>query len=423
MATLSYMDEIFEIDHAVKGDDYIHGYDANGVLLVAFEEVSDFSGFTFTAEYMLPENCLEEKCNDVRYVAKKLVTRSGTEISTGSEGIRRNLLDNWYFANPVNQRGFNTGNECIVRNGTIIGHDQATYDDYRFALEEETGVGYLEGKILNKTWSECYSRAVSGKTYVCKTTSVVPGVMVGTSYCIDRWVGLTTDTLVALNTGCMVVTGQICQKIPLSFDSVSGRKLTLSILTIDGELYSVTATVPTTKPSSYSTLADTDQLRIAWDLTNFRAQIKNVSVVAAKLELGEGQTLAHQEADDSWVLNEIPDYAEELAKCQRYFVRIKNEGTATGFIGTGVATSGNGTVCVLPLPVSMRAASVLTGYSGIKYGDSGSDLSAEATSIEAIATASPYNTRPIMIRGSSTRGDAYAVFLSVGGYLDFDANL
>jgi hypothetical protein len=37
-----------------------------------------------------------------------------------------------------------------------------------------------------------------------------------------------------------------------------------------------------------------------------------------KLELGESQTLAHL-VNGEWQLNDIPNYAEELAKCQRYF--------------------------------------------------------------------------------------------------------
>ena len=43
----------------------------------------------------------------------------------------------------------------------------------------------------------------------------------------------------------------------------------------------------------------------------------SAKIIAAKLELGSQQTLAHKEGD-TWVLNEIPNYAEELAKCQRY---------------------------------------------------------------------------------------------------------
>ena len=42
------------------------------------------------------------------------------------------------------------------------------------------------------------------------------------------------------------------------------------------------------------------------------------TVKAVKLELGSQQTLAHQDANGAWVLNEIPDYGEQLLKCQRY---------------------------------------------------------------------------------------------------------
>ncbi len=37
-----------------------------------------------------------------------------------------------------------------------------------------------------------------------------------------------------------------------------------------------------------------------------------------KLELGDKQTLAHQD-DGSWILNEIPDYGEQLLRCQRFY--------------------------------------------------------------------------------------------------------
>ena len=43
-------------------------------------------------------------------------------------------------------------------------------------------------------------------------------------------------------------------------------------------------------------------------------------IKAAKLELGDVQTLAHKEGD-KWVLNEIPDFGEQLRRCQRYFQR------------------------------------------------------------------------------------------------------
>ena len=52
---------------------------------------------------------------------------------------------------------------------------------------------------------------------------------------------------------------------------------------------------------------------------------KTISIKAVKLELGSRQTLAHQDADGNWVLNEIPDYGEQLARCQRYFQTFATE--------------------------------------------------------------------------------------------------
>ena len=40
----------------------------------------------------------------------------------------------------------------------------------------------------------------------------------------------------------------------------------------------------------------------------------SVTLLAAKLELGDTQTLAHKE-NGVWVLNEIPDFGEQLRRC------------------------------------------------------------------------------------------------------------
>ena len=46
-----------------------------------------------------------------------------------------------------------------------------------------------------------------------------------------------------------------------------------------------------------------------------------IDILAMKLEDGAQQTLAHQE-NGVWILNEIPDYCDELAKCHYYLKRI-----------------------------------------------------------------------------------------------------
>lgn len=51
----------------------------------------------------------------------------------------------------------------------------------------------------------------------------------------------------------------------------------------------------------------------------YTATAGRIKIRAMKLELGDTQTLAHQE-NGEWVLNDPPpNYAQELAKCQRYY--------------------------------------------------------------------------------------------------------
>lgn len=78
MATLTYNGESYTVDHAVKGADFIHGYDANAVMIVSFEGITNFSAFDYDGTYMEPEHCLAEGCNDVKYVGGRLMTRDGT---------------------------------------------------------------------------------------------------------------------------------------------------------------------------------------------------------------------------------------------------------------------------------------------------------------------------------------------------------
>lgn len=67
MATLTFNGTSYTVNHAVKGADYIHGYDAEGNCVVSFEGVTNFSAITYSGTYMTPENCLDESCNDVKF--------------------------------------------------------------------------------------------------------------------------------------------------------------------------------------------------------------------------------------------------------------------------------------------------------------------------------------------------------------------
>lgn len=78
MAQLTFNNVTYTVDHAVKGSDYIHGYDANGTIIVAFEGVCDFDKFVYSGTYMTPESCADEPMNVVRNVNGILVRCDGS---------------------------------------------------------------------------------------------------------------------------------------------------------------------------------------------------------------------------------------------------------------------------------------------------------------------------------------------------------
>lgn len=77
------------------------------------------------------------------------------------------------------------------------------------------------------------------------------------------------------------------------------------------------------------------------------------TIIAAKLELGPRQTLAHREGD-KWVLNEIPDYGEQLRRCQRY-CQIDDCTTSYTVVANGIAASATYWRGLLPMHIDMRA--------------------------------------------------------------------
>ena len=87
-------------------------------------------------------------------------------------------------------------------------------------------------------------------------------------------------------------------------------------------------------------------------------------IIAIKLELGDTQTLAHKE-NGVWVLNEIPDFGEQLRMCQRYYYQSfegsnpKTNKGACAFIA-GAASSAP---MALAFPVEMRTTPVVKIYS------------------------------------------------------------
>ena len=168
---------------------------------------------------------------------------------------------------------------------------------------------------------------------------------VGPGYSIDRWLSYNGTTTIAtirtsgieLNAGNTV--GDFYQFID-GIDYAYNKIVTFSCI-VDGELYTKTfvlSTSATTVPLSFGTcfigIQDSGLTRVYFFITSNHNHILS----AVKLELGSIQTLAHQE-NNVWVLNEIPNYDEELLKCMGDTTDIND--TYSNFNGVSIKNAIN----------------------------------------------------------------------------------
>ena len=187
-----------------------------------------------------------------------------------------------------------------------------------------------------------------------QTSYTTPG------YTIDRWL-LSHDT-----TAVVTVTEEgvalsnsgegnlfLIQKSERVYDDRS--EYTFSVLTAENMLYSAVL-----KPRSSTYPASGLYFSLSADSVTIGALAGNAwNIKAVKLESGSTQTLAHQDEDGNWVLNEIPDYGEELAKCQRYLVIYTVDGQR--FCGVGNLDTASFVQAVIWTPVPMRIAPTISG--------------------------------------------------------------
>lgn len=236
------------------------------------------------------------------------ISISGSVIATKAFPCNPNLLDNWYFGNPVNQRG---------------------------------------------------------------QTSYTGGV-----YGIDRWLKSAAETTVAVVTGGISVSGKKFQRLEQRVEdaqSLNGITVTFSALVKNPDgLFRIALHNATTGgliTQDFQASEDFQLVQItaapvinAGDVfsaalypgANDATTERTCLIKAVKLELGSQQTLAHKETG-VWVLNEIPDYGEQLAECKRYFQVIQQYSSYPAAIDV----NGNLLVSIVP-PVEMRISPVFS---------------------------------------------------------------
>ena len=147
----------------------------------------------------------------------------------------------------------------------------------------------------------------------------------GYTYGIDRWFHTSGMSISSDGNGLTIPSGcWFLQRLEESLiNSLMGKTVTLSLLDSNDVLYTGSGVFSSSEIRVTTPIGNIYLSYASAETAKYRflfVSSVNVTIKAAKLELGSEQTLAHQE-NGQWVLNEIPDYGEELAKCQRYLYR------------------------------------------------------------------------------------------------------
>lgn len=200
----------------------------------------------------------------------------GLTNSRSGGGSNLNLLDNWDFTNPVNQRG------------------KSTYAD--------------EGYTIDR-W-----RKIGGTVSINNNRLNLSGAHSSTSYIVDIRQLLDSDTIsaiagktVTLSVDCAV--NSISGEFYISLANDTKKEYPAPVFTsgFSRKIISYTQRIP-------SNWESTDSVRFTIGTNGTKV---NADIYAAKLELGEVSTLKNDALGMS--------YDKELYKCQKYLQIIRNE--------------------------------------------------------------------------------------------------
>lgn len=201
--------------------------------------------------------------------------------------------------------------------------------------------------------------------------------LTGTKYTVDRWLGFSGLEVSVVSNGGVIVEntnssggGWFQQKFEENFEVFKDKTITISAK-VGGKLYSGTATIPESEPAVQTNiidvlLEDNNHLRLTY-LTNGQIVFNFYVNAGTTLEI----EYAKLEFATSATAFELRPYAEELAKCQRYYQKITGSSTYQA-IGTGLATTTTRGDILIPTPVYLRTKPTLTtnGSFRIYFGSS-----------------------------------------------------
>lgn len=322
--------------------------------------------------------------NGVGVDANKNINLTPFDLGSASN---TNLLDNWYFSDPINQRGlteYTTKGYTIDRWRINSNNTKLTVNTDYILLDYQKVSG---NGVLTQLFNANDIDAYPGKKF---TLSILAEVV--SSATNKFFVQLDNNT----NTSYL---GK-------NFNAIINQKV----------LYSFTVTIPATYQKN-------DSLKF----TIYNTDSFEIKIFACKLESGERQTLAHKDENGNWVLNDPPpNKALELAKCQRYFQQIVSTGAYDNIV-FGICDSNNRGKFTVPLPTTMRSTPTVS-FSGsfkIVEAEGAAFTQHDVTNMSVVSVHSGSLTMNVVTSDTNITVGSKTVLMGaeLGALISFDSNL
>ncbi len=267
------------------------------------------------------------------------------EVRDIQDAGARQSLKNAVNPNLLINYDFRSG--CLVdqRQGYLVYDGAPLYTDA--TCTTPTGGIVMYGPYVATQISDICVSFTSTETFYCKIgdTGVVRGYT-GTSYGIDMWKTEGSGTVTITDEGITLQKASGAEYFVFETFLERSRvnaadEVSLSVLT-DSALHTLASTIQagiivvslTANINDRFEIYDVDALPSVHIARFVIVSDTPILLRATKLELGDTQTLAHQDSEGNWVLNEVPSYADTLAKCRYYANRLDAVWATTGGAST-----------------------------------------------------------------------------------------
>ena len=336
-------------------------------------------------------------------------TRNGAAVSSSDDTYQNNSK---YYATEAEAAAARA--EAAVPAGTegavLFSRAQSLTDAQKVQARSNisAGQGGTNPNLLDNPWFTVNQRGVTS------------GNFENAVYRFDRWYtsyasntngtwswGANGVTLTSPNNSASL----LLQKIA-SPELLDGKKLTASLLLTDGTILRGTVSF---NHATNQTFLIHNLVRVQWLSGAFAIIIsasQTIAIRAVKLEVGDISTIANDAP---------PNYAEELLKCQRYFLRILRNGGYSVDVAFGVADSATTARITIPTPVQMAKAPTvsMSGTVRIQSGGSGHEI----TNISNYQSITTVGVQIHPTASGLTNGENVILSLgSNGAYIDLSAD-